>query len=398
MNEVIAPAPVQTAQTPAAPPAAKKRIYIVEDEAILALDLAERLTELGYDVCGSADNAAKALLDVSQLKPDLVLMDMHLKGETDGIEAAEVILRTRRTAVVFLTAYSDPETIARATEVAPYGYLTKPLQPQGLKPAIEVALRLSQMERRLSESEHWYAATLRGVADGVVATDAEGAVCFMNPAAERLTQWPQAQALGVPAWQVLNFRDAGTGLPTRQEGVLRDGHVRVGDVLVARTGQQVAIDHSQSAIRDEVGELLGAVTVLRDVSAGRAADVSLQYIEERFRIMFEASPIGMAMVARDGRFLRLNAALAELLHYPPAALAQMKEQELSHPEDRHLSDTHVAQLRPGATAPVQFAKRYVSAEGNEIDALVSVALVPYDAQSLCYLYQVRVGPSHHEHA
>ena len=398
MNEVIAPAPVQTLQTPASPPVPKKRIYIVEDEAILALDLAERLTELGYDVCGSADNAAKALLDVNLFKPDLVLMDMHLKGETDGIEAAEEILRTRRTAVVFLTAYSDPDTIARATEVAPYGYLTKPLQPQGLKPAIEVALRLSQMERRLSESEHWYAATLRGVADGVVATDAEGAVCFMNPAAERLTQWPQALALGVPAWQVLNFRDACTGLPTRQEGVLRDGHVRVGDVLLAKTGQQVAIDHSQSAIRDEVGELLGAVTVLRDVSAARAAEGSLQYVEERFRIMFEASPIGMAMVARDGRFLRLNTALAELLHYPRAELAQMKEQELSHPEDRKLSDAQVAQLRPGATAPVQFGKRYVSAEGKLIDALVSVALVPYDAQSLCYLYQVRVGPSHHEHA
>lgn len=118
----------------------RTRILIVEDEAITALDLKQELISLGHEVVGIADNATDAVKAATELKPGLVLMDIRLSGDTDGITAASAIRGNDDIPVVFLTAHSDEATLERAVTAAPFGYILKPFQARELKVCIEVAL------------------------------------------------------------------------------------------------------------------------------------------------------------------------------------------------------------------------------------------------------------------
>ncbi len=130
---------------------AQPRILIVEDEAITAMDLAAELRHLGYDVCGTEDSADGAVAAVERDKPCLVLMDIRLGDNGDGVEAARRISARHDTAVVFLTAHSDEETLARALAVSPYGYIVKPFRARELKVAVELALSKHAAERAATE-------------------------------------------------------------------------------------------------------------------------------------------------------------------------------------------------------------------------------------------------------
>ncbi len=119
----------------------KPRILIVEDETITARHLRRILTKLGYSVVGVAASGAMALEQIAESKPDLLLADVGLEGEIDGIAVASVAREQWETPTVFLTAYSDAETMRRATLTEPYGYLVKPFAEQELHATIEIALQ-----------------------------------------------------------------------------------------------------------------------------------------------------------------------------------------------------------------------------------------------------------------
>ena len=131
----------------------KPRILVVEDEALVAADLEERLSQLGYDVRGVVDSAEDAIVKATELSPDLVLMDIHLIGKKDGIEAAAEIRQSRDMAVVFVTAHADDATLKRAGLAVPFGYILKPFDERELKATIEMALYHKQAELRLRKLE-----------------------------------------------------------------------------------------------------------------------------------------------------------------------------------------------------------------------------------------------------
>jgi len=170
---------------------AKIRILIVEDEAIVAEDLELAVTNIGYEVVGRAVSADAAVDKAVKLKPDLVLMDIVLRGEKNGIDASQEIKEKVDIPVIFLTAYSDVGLIDRAKSTEPYAFLVKPFQERQLLASIETALHKSGVEKRLEESEEWLATTLMSIGDAVIATDAAGCVKSMNHVAERLTGWKQ---------------------------------------------------------------------------------------------------------------------------------------------------------------------------------------------------------------
>ena len=181
---------------------AQPRILIVEDEGIVARDILLRLKRLGYRVCGTAATGREAIETALATRPDLVLMDVHLKGDMDGIAAARRIDGALGVPVVYLTAYSDDDTIQRAASADAVGYLLKPFEERELRAAIEVALQRRDMERRLKASQAWLTTILRSIGDALIASDAEGRVVFMNPVAEALTGWTEADARGQDARRV----------------------------------------------------------------------------------------------------------------------------------------------------------------------------------------------------
>ncbi|MBI1860616.1 MAG: response regulator [Deltaproteobacteria bacterium] len=127
----------------------KTRILVVEDEAVAAMNLETKLVQLGYECAGIAFSGAEAIKKAAETVPDLILMDIKLKGEMDGIEAAIQIKESNNTPIVYLTAFSDDATLFRAQNTAPYGYLVKPVRDTAIRSTIEIALEKIRLEKGL---------------------------------------------------------------------------------------------------------------------------------------------------------------------------------------------------------------------------------------------------------
>ena len=130
-----------------------KKILIVEDELIIATDLGDILESLGYEVCGDAISAREALELINEQSPDLVLLDIQIKGGMDGIELAGIIRSEFRIPFIFLTSHADASTLQRAKEVKPYGYIVKPFQEKNIRAAIEIALGNFEAEQKVEDSD-----------------------------------------------------------------------------------------------------------------------------------------------------------------------------------------------------------------------------------------------------
>jgi len=274
------------------------KILIVEDEAIVAADLAAKLTRLGYEIVGTAMDGLEAVEMTCRAGPDLVLMDIQLEGEMDGIEAAEEIRRRCHAPLIYLTAHSDRETLARAKLTGPFGYILKPFQERELTTQIELALYKHQTERELHRQREWLRVTLTSIGEAVIATDAGGNVTFVNPKAEFLTGWTMEDAVASPVGSVFRVVNEQTGEdmgePVSQ--VLREGRpVGLSNhaALVTMDGRRVPVEDSAAPILDDEGIVIGVVLVFRDVTEKRRARERLQGNEERLRLATSAARLGV---------------------------------------------------------------------------------------------------------
>jgi diguanylate cyclase (GGDEF)-like protein/PAS domain S-box-containing protein len=260
----------------------KERILVVEDEVIIALDIQRTLIKMGYEVPEFVTSAEAALERIAVLQPDLVLMDIHLSGATDGIAAADKIRRRDHLPVVFLTAHSDEATVNRAKITEPYGYVLKPFEERELQIAIEIALYRHSVELKLKQMERWLGRTLKSIGDGIITTDNSGKITFMNQMAEVLTGWPHPAALGRPFGEVFRLihTTTRTGVGNLMERVLENGLIidlSPDTALIDREGLEVPVDKSAAPIRDEDGNLIGMVIVFRELTARKYVEEKLRY-------------------------------------------------------------------------------------------------------------------------
>jgi PAS domain S-box-containing protein len=178
-------------------------ILVVEDEPIVAKDLQLILRDQGYDAFAIASSADDAIKRAAERCPDLVLMDIRIKGKLDGIQTAEILRRRFGVAVVYLTAHADEATIERAARSEPYGYLLKPIKAAELRSAIEIAAYKQNLDKKIRERERWFSTALQSVRDAVIASDSAGQLTFVNSAAEELLGARADALIGKPASEVL---------------------------------------------------------------------------------------------------------------------------------------------------------------------------------------------------
>jgi PAS domain S-box-containing protein len=249
----------------------KPRILIVEDETIVAFNIQSRLEGLGYTVVAIVTSGEAALEQVAMASPDLVLMDIKLRGKVDGITAAEQIRQQFQLPVVYLTAYTDEETLSRAKVTEPYGYILKPFEARDLNTTIEMALYKHQTEQQLRQREQWLSTTLKSIGDAVITTDSQGLITFMNPVAEALTRWKQEEVLGQEFSEIFIAIHEKTRLAIENpvKLVLNQG-ITIGlenhTLLITKDGTEVPIDDSAAPIKNDNGNILGAVLVFHDVT------------------------------------------------------------------------------------------------------------------------------------
>jgi DNA-binding LytR/AlgR family response regulator len=147
----------------------KKNILVIEDEAIVSKDIQQSLEKLGYNIVGAAATGLKAIELAKETKPDMVLMDIMLKGEMSGIEAAEQIRKEYNVPVIYLTAYADESTLAKAKVTEPYGYIIKPFKEVDLQTSIEMALYKYSKEREvIKERDFLYSLVENNESEGVI--------------------------------------------------------------------------------------------------------------------------------------------------------------------------------------------------------------------------------------
>jgi diguanylate cyclase (GGDEF)-like protein/PAS domain S-box-containing protein len=292
-------------------------ILVVEDEGLIAQDICRTLQRLGYMPLGPLSSGEAAISQVATLAPQLILMDISLKGKIDGIDASKAIRKDHDIPIVFLTAYSDEEAVQRAQLSQPYGFVIKPFEERELYAAIETALHRHGVEVKLQQVERWLNATLNSIGDAVIATSIDGTITFLNPVAEQLTGWSHAEAVGSSLDKVFVLYDAeGVQLTNPLIQVLADGqmdHLPAGTQLQTRKGIFLAVDDSIAPIRDARGRVSGVVIVFRDVTLQRLSQAQLEYAA------FYDALTGLAN--RTRLIDRLNHALTQYQRHPELRFA-----------------------------------------------------------------------------
>ncbi|MBI4332606.1 MAG: PAS domain S-box protein [Chloroflexi bacterium] len=257
------------------------KILIVEDEGIEALDIQHRLVSLGYPTPEIVFSGEDAVKKAGETSPDVALMDIMLRGEIDGVAAAERIHTLFDIPIIYVTAYADEDTLKRAKITEPYGYIIKPFKDREVHIAIDVALYKHKMERTLKESEKWLATTLRSIGDGVIATDKNGLITFMNAVAEVVTGWKLTEVLNKKLTAVFKIINADTRqlVENPVTRVILEGAV-VGlanhKKLIARDGTEVPIDANAAPIKDDKGSIIGAILVFHDVTERERIEAELR--------------------------------------------------------------------------------------------------------------------------
>lgn len=260
---------------------AETKILVVEDEGVVAKDIETSLEIFGYTVSGIVSHGEEAVKEAVKTKPDLVLMDIRLKGRMDGIEATKKIRRRFDIPVVYLTSYADEETVKRAKVTKPFGYILKPIEAKELHTTIEIALYRHKMEKKLKESQQWMATILKSIGDAVIATDTNGLVTFMNPVAEILMKCRQKDALGRDLAELFNIRDEET-LKIAENPVTKVLKTGREHSLINHTahmimdGRELPIDYSVAPIRNDGGNIIGVVLVFRDITERKQTEMEIK--------------------------------------------------------------------------------------------------------------------------
>ncbi len=247
----------------------KTRILVVEDESIVAKDIQNTLIKLGYEVPATASSAASAYEKLEQVLPDLVFLDIKLKGEEDGIHIAGHIKERYNIPVIFLTSYVDQETLDRAKVTEPYGYIVKPFNESDLKTTVEMALFKFSRDREVRDSEQRLANALSRVEEAIIVTDIDARVTYLNDRAETLLGYGNSTAIGLDLFQLMSVEhEGGNALKKEQllDAMRKDEPIVLEDcyIIVKRDNTSVASTLNASSVHDEKNQLLGVALVIGD--------------------------------------------------------------------------------------------------------------------------------------
>jgi len=238
------------------------KILIVEDEKLVGMDVTENLTDMGYIVTGIVDNCDSAIESINLVKPDIVIMDIIINGNLDGIETADIIRKNFGLPVIFTSANNDDYTLLKAKKVQPYSFLIKPVNPRELCIAIEIAAYKSKMEEELRQSREWFELTLKSISDGIIAVNNKGLITFINQSAEILTGWQEDEALGRDLIDVLKFKNFESNYNgTHDFGTIK--YINTHSLLNQKTGEINKVQTNDSVINDKNGNNVGMVIILR---------------------------------------------------------------------------------------------------------------------------------------
>ncbi len=225
----------------------KRRILIVEDEIMIAREIEKLLGNLGYETAEIAGSGVEALEEVKKGNIDLILMDIVIKGEQDGIQTAQIIRKDFDIPVIFLTAYFDDNTRERAKLAEPFGYIIKPVQKRELQIAIEMAFYKHQADTLVIKEREWLYTVIDSIKDGLIAVDTGDKIKFINTQAASLCGYSPEEAAGKEVGDILKMK-------------ISDSSDSIGKAsLIQKNGEKKSISYFLKDTFDKKGERIGSV-------------------------------------------------------------------------------------------------------------------------------------------
>ncbi|MEP7287870.1 MAG: PAS domain S-box protein [Chloroflexota bacterium] len=234
-----------------------------------------------------------------------------------------------------------------------------------------IAIDNSRLYQEAHEQRERLQITLSSIGDGMIASDAEGHIDFMNPVAESLTGWKQAEAKGCDLQQVFHIIDETNQKPIENPAitVMREevaSGVANHTVLVGRDGTKFHIDHNAAPIRDDTGAIVGIILVFRDVSKQRQAQIALRESEQRFKAIFDQAAVGMTQWTLDGRCVLVNQRFCKMMGYSQEELLNHTLDAFTHPDDLPTQRKQLQQINSGEHKSFSMEKRYIHKDGSTI--------------------------------
>ncbi len=247
------------------------RILIVEDESVVTLDLRHQLQTLGYEVAGETRFAEEAVSLAETVRPSLVLMDIHLAGAMDGIEAAKLLRSRCQLPVIFLTAFAGDAVVDRAKDAQPYGYVVKPFDEPELRTVIEIALHRHAAELRQRAADEELAAVIQTSLDGYCVLTPEGRILELNEAGCRMLDYPREELVGRTIDELMATASPAEAAATRDR-IQQTGAARLERKYRSRRGQVIDLEISATFRPTDGGRI---IAFFRDITERKRADAIL---------------------------------------------------------------------------------------------------------------------------
>ena len=249
---------------------AKERILVAEDEGLVALSLKNSLENLGYEVPATASTGEEVMRKIDEVSPDLILMDIRLKGGIDGIEVANQIRKTSKVPVVYLTAHSDERTLARAKLSEPFGYIVKPYEEKSLHTTIEMALKKAAAESEVTHKRDRLASILRCIDEGVIVSDLKGSIQYINPAGREFAGFgSKLQRIYGSLSEIVRVRSLYTETPIAlpiSAVVGEKKAITIDNLWLERADSSVPVDITIGPITNDLDTVSGIVITIRDIT------------------------------------------------------------------------------------------------------------------------------------
>ncbi len=290
----------------------KKKILVVEDERIVAEDIKGILENLGYGISGIATSGEEAVKKAKKAHPDLVLMDIVLEGNMNGIDAADQIYSRLDIPVVYLTAYADDVNLQRAKITEPFGYILKPFGESELHTVIETALYKHEMEKTLRESEEKYRGLTETATDIIFTLDKEGKCTYLNPAGEKTVGYSTKDWIGRSFTEILAPEYIESTIDRFRRG-LSGETIPIYEIEIAhKDGKKIPVEVNVTSLLDAKGKTTGRIGIARDITTRKQTEEALKESEQRSADIINFLPDATFAINLEGKVVTWNRAIEEM--------------------------------------------------------------------------------------
>lgn len=344
------------------------KVLIVEDENIIAGEIQDILVRLGYEVTGIASSGEEAIGKVAETHPDIVLMDIVLKGNMDGVNSAEQIKAVFDIPVVYLTAYADENILQRAKITEPYGYILKPFEERELHTNIEIGLYKHRIGKELKESQQWMReekakseAIIEAMGDGLSIQDTNYRVLYQNRVHKNLVG-DHIGALCYEAYEKKEQRCEGCPVCL----AFKDGGIHTVERVAPTDKGIIYAEITASPLRDFTGKIVAGIELVRDITKRKLAEEAMRESEERYRNLIENAHDMIQSVGLDGRFIFVNKSWLTTTGYTTDDLKTITIFDIIHPDHKDKCMEIFEKVISGETVD-NIEATFISKDGRRLD-------------------------------